>query len=44
MGRTVSIELRDGIKWHDGEDFTAEDVAFTIDVIKYAKRKVSMEV
>lgn len=38
-GRTVSIELRDGIKWHDGEDFTAEDVAFTIDVIKYAKRE-----
>lgn len=28
-GRVWEITLRDGVKWHDGTDFTAEDVAFT---------------
>jgi peptide/nickel transport system substrate-binding protein len=28
-GRTVRFELRDGVVWHDGEPFTADDVAFT---------------
>lgn len=27
-------EIRDGITWHDGEDLTAEDVAFTFKFIK----------
>jgi len=26
---SVTWTLREGVKWHDGEDFTAEDVAFT---------------
>ncbi len=26
---TWEVVIRDGIKWHDGEDFTAEDVKFT---------------
>lgn len=35
-GRTIEIELKDNIFWHDGEAFKAEDIAFTIDTIKYA--------
>lgn len=27
--RTWTIRLREGVEWHDGEEFTAEDVAFT---------------
>ncbi len=27
--RTWEITLREGVKWHDGTDFTAEDLAFT---------------
>ncbi|WP_180966900.1 ABC transporter substrate-binding protein [Cohaesibacter celericrescens] len=29
--RNWEITLRDGVKWHDGTDFTAEDVAFTFE-------------
>ena len=32
-GLTWKIKLRDGVKWHDGAPFTAEDVKFTIDLI-----------
>ena len=28
-GMSVTWTLREGIKWHDGEDFTADDVVFT---------------
>lgn len=33
-GRTVSINLKQGIKWHDGNDFNAYDVAYTIKNIR----------
>lgn len=35
-GRIINISLRDDVYWHDGEKFTAEDVKFTIDTIKYS--------
>ena len=31
---TYNFKLAEGVKWHDGEAFTAEDVKFTIEAIK----------
>lgn len=33
-GLTVTLDLRNDVKWHDGEAFTAEDVKFTIEYFK----------
>jgi peptide/nickel transport system substrate-binding protein len=30
---TMTWRLHEGVKWHDGEEFTAEDVKFTLDFI-----------
>lgn len=35
-GRTINLKLRDDVYWHDGEKLTAEDVIWTIEVIKNA--------
>lgn len=35
-GKKVSIKLKQGITWHDGESLTSEDIAFTIEAIKRA--------
>ncbi|MEX2314976.1 MAG: ABC transporter substrate-binding protein, partial [Thermomicrobiales bacterium] len=32
-GTSVTWKLRQGVKWHDGEDFNAEDVVFTYEYI-----------
>jgi len=33
-GTVLSVTLREGVKWTDGEAFTADDVAFTFDMLK----------
>ena len=40
-GRIINIKLKDNVLWHDGEKFTSEDVAFTINTIKYAHNDTS---
>ncbi|GHH29568.1 ABC transporter substrate-binding protein [Lentzea cavernae] len=32
-GTELSVTLRDGVTWSDGEKFTAEDVKFTLDMV-----------
>jgi peptide/nickel transport system substrate-binding protein len=32
--KSVKLTARDGVKWNDGEDFTAEDIAFTLNLMK----------
>jgi len=32
-GKTITFVLRKGVKWHDGEPFTAEDVKFTVEYL-----------
>ncbi|GGL91969.1 peptide ABC transporter substrate-binding protein [Curtobacterium citreum] len=36
-GTQLTIELRDGVEWSDGEPFTAKDVVFTLDMLKQDK-------
>ncbi len=32
-GLTWKVKLREGVKWHDGKPFTAEDVKFTLELL-----------
>ncbi len=32
-GKELTFKLRSGVKWHDGQPFTAEDVKFTFDTM-----------
>lgn len=31
-GKEITVKLRDGLKWHDGEPITADDMIYTMDV------------
>lgn len=42
-GLTYTFNLRKGVKWHDGEAFTSEDVAFTYDMIMKNSGVISQE-
>ncbi|MBB3660815.1 peptide/nickel transport system substrate-binding protein [Rhizobium sp. BK650] len=33
-GLTYTFRLRDGVKWHDGQEFTSADVAFSIKTLR----------
>jgi ABC-type transport system substrate-binding protein len=36
---SFTFHLREGVKWHDGKEFTAEDVKFTFDAIMDKKNR-----
>ena len=43
--KTLTFTLRDGVKWHDGKPFTAEDVKCTFDLLtNKAKEKFKVNV
>ena len=37
---TLELDLRQGVKWHDGVPFTADDVEYTFDYLNTAANKV----
>lgn len=39
-GKTITYNLREGVKWADGEDFTCEDVKFTFEAVKNPDNQV----
>lgn len=38
-GKTVILEIKSGIFWHDGEPFKTKDVVFTLELIKNPKTR-----
>jgi peptide/nickel transport system substrate-binding protein len=43
-GKTITLPLRQGVKWHDGKDFTSADVKYTLEEVvkKYHPRGRSL--
>ena len=35
--RSITFDLREGVKWHDGRPFTADDVIFTIQAAQHPR-------
>ena len=42
--QVYTVELREDVRWHDGEPLTAEDVAFTFETIKNEATDSSLQV
>src|SRR5690606_1783994 len=40
----VTVNIRDGVKWSDGEPFTANDVAFTFTMLKEHAPKLTWSI
>lgn len=39
--RSITLILREGVKWHDGKPFTAKDVAFTIKAMTSRRSQIA---
>jgi peptide/nickel transport system substrate-binding protein len=40
-GTVYTFTLRDGVRWHDGQPFSADDVKFTMDAIRDPKNRAT---
>lgn len=38
-GKTITLKLKSGLKWHSGEEITSDDVVYSINTIKNAGEK-----
>ena len=41
--RTIEFDLRHGVKFHDGQEFTADDVVYTLNFVAKAENKVTTQ-
>ena len=41
--KSVTFQLQENAKWHDGKPFTADDVAFTMDAVKDPKTNTTLK-
>ncbi len=40
-GKTYTIKIRQGVRWHDGQPFTSKDVKFTFELMQNPKVKIA---